>query len=140
MTTTLAQLNGWVSIGRSVQDLVYASSERSLPTRGKSADELLTKLVETISLEMVTRGPNADANLSPEFEKIVQAAFTAPRQQPQRAAPAQAAHQAAASPTPPTSGMPSFWANPWKYLTYTPPPKDGNDKTGAFMRWWQAHW
>jgi hypothetical protein len=111
MAITLAQLNGWASLGRPLPDLVYASSELGLPTRGRSADELLTELVASLSQEIVARGPQAEANVSADFANYVQTAF-APRQQPQRAAASST--QAAQAATSHTASAPQGNARPVK--------------------------
>lgn len=139
MAITLAQLNGWVSLGRPIPDLVYASSELGLPTKGRTAEELLTELVATLSQEIVSRGPNAKANVSAEFANYVQTAF-ASRQQPQRAAAtpstqaAQAATNQTAGATPQGSARPVHQNAIQHY--FRPRPKPGQEG----MSGWQLFW
>lgn len=97
MAIKLAQLNGWVSLGRSKSDLVHACVELGIDPKG-TEDELLTRLTVHLSQEIVSHGPNAEAHVSAEFANHVQAMF-APRQQPQRAAASTPAAQAATSHT-----------------------------------------
>ncbi len=137
MGVKLTQLNVWVSMPHPRSDLVYACVELGEDPKG-SDDELIARLVGHISQMMTANGANAEANLSPEFEKVVQAAFTAPRQQPQRAAATTPAAQAA---TGHTAGAPQGTPRPVHQNAlqrfFRPQPKPGQEGMSAWMLFWK---
>lgn len=143
MDLTWQQVSKWAYNTTDYGETSLAALEWQLPVVGMNGDQVREEVQLHVSRQSVAYGLQAVADLPLNLKEVIEPYFR-PQTRTQPTPPrvvagpkteaAQAANQAPAN----AGGRPSFWSSPWGYLKYIPPPKDGNDHSSGFARWFKA--
>lgn len=144
MDLTWQQVNKWAYSTTNYGETSLAALELQLSVMGMNGDKVREEVQRYVSQQAAVNGPGAVADLPQSVKEVIEPYFMPqPRPQPApKTAPGPKAQAApAANQAPANAGdRPSFRSSPLGYLKYIPPPKDGNDHSSGFSRWFKLVW